>query len=126
MRGHEPLLAMRRRGFRPAAVWLVDSPPPKPLSCGTRLDWWAFRKPLAAEVFVEPADSAARADLRFVIGMQVHVQIANAGRMRAFAEAAMAAGASSVFGASHQVEERRGTATETAFVAWTKEAGWLA
>jgi hypothetical protein len=126
MRGHEPLLAMRRRGFRPASVWLVDSPPPTPLLDGTRLDWWAFRDTPPAEIFVEPDDSPARVDLRFLLALTVHVLMPDADRMRAFVEAAKNAGAARVFGASHSYDPRREVATETAFAAWTKEAGWLA
>lgn len=126
MRGHEPLLAMRRRGLTPTSVWLVDTPPPRPLRDGTRLDWWAFRPALEAEVFIETADHPQRVDLRFVVGLPVHVQMADPVRMRAFAEAAQRAGAARVFGASHEVNPRTERATETGFTAWTKEAAWLA
>lgn len=126
MRGHEPLIAMRRRGLRPQAVWLVDDAPEKPLHCGTRLDWWAFRDPQPAQVCIDPSDSPVRADLRFVLGLPVHVLMADQQRMRDFAEAAQRAGAASVFGASHVFNPRRQAAEETAFTAWTKEAGWLA
>lgn len=115
MRGHEHLLAMRRRGFRPDAVWLWDHPQPKPLSDGTRMDWWAFRDIRSAEVTLEPTDHPARADLRFVVGLQVHVMLADPDRMRAFVQACRDAGASQVFGSSHTFDPVRCEATEIAF-----------
>lgn len=114
MRGHEPLLALRRRGFRPDAVWLWDYPQPKPLSDGTRMDWWAFRDIGSAEVTIEPTDHPARADLRFVVGLQVHVMLPDPDRMRAFVKACKDAGAARVFGSSQTVDLARFTATEVA------------
>lgn len=127
MRGHEPLLAMRRRGVRPFDVWLTDSPPPRPLSDGTRMDWWALPKPQTAEVTIEPRDHPARTDLRFVVGMPVHVLIADPVRMRAFVAAAHGAGASCVFGTSHTFDPKRCEATETAFACHLPEGStWQA
>jgi hypothetical protein len=125
MRNHEPLLQLRRKGIRPVAVWLVDSPPPKPIGA-QRMDWWAFDDMASAEVYVEAGDSPRRADLRFVRGMQVHVQMDDEDRMRAFVAAAVEAGASSVWGACHSYDSKRQVATQRAFTAWTQEAGWLA
>jgi len=117
MRGHERLVALRRRGIRPPSVWLVDSPPPQPLADGTRLDWWAFTKPQPVEVSIDAADSPQRADLRFVVGLTVHVTIAEPQRMRAWVKACSDAGAARVFGSSHRVTVERGepVATEIAF-----------
>lgn len=126
MRGHEPILALRRRGLRPSSVWLSDAPLPRPLPCGTRLDWWAFREPGPAEVCIEPADNPQRLDLRFLFGLPVHVLLDDPERMRALVDAAQRAGAARVFGGSHDFNPRRQRAEETAFAAWTKEAGWLA
>lgn len=120
MRGHDVILAMRRRGVRPASVWLVDAPPHKPLADGTRLDWWAFGKALRnlppAEVSIDPTDYPARADLRFLVGMTVHVMLDDPDRMRAFVQACRDAGAAKVFGASHTYDPKRMVATEVAFV----------
>lgn len=116
MRGHEPIIAMRRRGVRPASVWLTDAPPPKPLADGTRLDWWAFGKILPAEVSIEPGDHPLRTDLRFVVGLRVHVMLDDPERMHAFVQACRDAGAAQVFGASHAFDTKRWEATEVAFV----------
>ncbi len=126
MRGHEALVDMRRRGVRPAAVWLTDIPPPRLLTGGAQRQWWACAAPLAAEVYVEPGDAAARSDLRFVIGMPVHVQMADEHRMRAFVDAAREAGALAVYGSSHRFDQERVESTEVAFTAWERGAGWLA
>lgn len=115
MRGHEPLLAMRRRGVRPEAVWLTDFAPPRPLANGARLDWWALPRPQSAEVSLDPTDHPLRTDLRFVVGMQVFIDIADPQRMHAFVEAAKLAGAASVFGASHVFDARRRESQQVAF-----------
>lgn len=122
MRGHEPLLAMRRRGMRPPSVWLTDAPQPKPLADGTRLDWWAFGKLLPAEVTLEPGDHPLRTDLRFVVGMTVHLHLDDPERLRAFARACIDAGAVRVFGTSHTFDPKRWEATEVAFVALPEAA----
>lgn len=118
MRGHERLVALRRHGIRPPSVWLTDAPPPQPLADGTRLDWWAFTKPLPPEVSIDPADSPLRADLRFVVGLTVHVMLDDSDRMAAWVQACRDAGAARVFGSSHAVQVSRGgdvTAAEVAF-----------
>jgi hypothetical protein len=127
MRGHEALVDMRRRGVRPAAVWLTDIPPPRLLAGGSQRQWWLCSpNPEWAEVYVEPSDSVLRADLRFLIGMPVHVQMAEEQRMRQFVDAAKYAGALAVYGSSHSFDPHRCESTEVAFTAWERGAGWLA
>lgn len=92
MRGHEPLLAMRRRGIRPATV---------DLHIGTRrpIDWhqWAESLP-HADVVVAPDEAPERLDLRFVVGMPVTVTGEEPERVKRLVLAAEAAGAASVLG----------------------------
>ena len=107
MRGHEALVEMRRRGVRPAAVWLSDIPPPRLLTGGSQRQWWACAAPVAAEVYVEPGDAAARSDLRFVV-------------------AAREAGELAVYGSSLSFDPLRCESTEVAFTPWERGAGWLA
>ena len=104
MRGHEPLLTMRRNGRRPSHVTLTDCPPPKPLSDGTRMDWWALSDVSGADVSIDPEDNPALVDLRFVVGMLVFVDIDDPQRMRKFVAACQSAGAERVFGSSHRID----------------------
>ena len=90
MRGHLPIIAMRRRGAAPSTVTLSD----------TRMDAWCWRDwpefMPHAQVQVEPADAPRRLDLRFVVGMTVFVDGYNANRVNALADAAERAGADRV------------------------------
>lgn len=90
MRGHLPLLAMRRRGLKPAFVTLSDIEPPA---------WpkWAELQPFP-DVCIEAADSPDLLDLRFVVGLPVVVSIDDETRMRRLVLAAEKAGASRVYG----------------------------
>lgn len=118
MRGHEPLIAMRRRGVRPnGMVCLSDHPQPKPLSCGSRVDWWAGGQCKHADITIEATDHPARADLRFVVGMDVSVSLPEPDRMRAFVRACRDAGARRVIGASYAIDHR-GDLVEVDFEFW--------
>lgn len=84
MRGHEPLIAMRKAGKLPASVWFeVDSGEawrnwPQYLG----VNWARFPGKIgSADVLIEPDDSIPRLDLRFVVGMTVHVQGVDANRV---------------------------------------------
>lgn len=81
MRGHEPLIAMRRRDLKPLeavhvelAVW--------PQSRGSRLRKEAIGWFRADRVFVEPTDNPDRLDLRFLVGCDVIVHGSEADRVR--------------------------------------------
>jgi hypothetical protein len=79
MRGHQPLIAMRRRGIRPASVWLsVDMPDPM------TADWQQWAK--SAAVDIDPTDSIGLLDLRFTVGMLVCIQGLNRERCMALHE----------------------------------------
>lgn len=93
MRGHEPLLAMRRNGKRPAHVTLHSH-------AGRAHAWWAYPEGLPfPEVHVEPADTPELLDLRFLVGLPVIVDAgADVARMRRLVLAAESAGAERVYG----------------------------
>jgi len=93
MRGHEPLIAMRLKGVRPAMVWLHDNP-----ACAD-LDWHLWRESWAQpNVLIGPEDSPARVDLRFLVGLPVVVAFNDAARMQRMTLACEEAGASNVVG----------------------------
>lgn len=90
MRGHLPLLAMRRRGLRPEFITLSAIEPPA-------WDRWPNLQPFP-DVEIEATDSPALLDLRFVVGLPVVVSIDDPQRMRSIVLAAEQAGASRVYG----------------------------
>jgi hypothetical protein len=69
MTGHQQLLAMRRRGFKPASVWVVDGKGP----CSA--DWHAEPSPYSgqfhAEIQLDANDVPEALDLRLLVGMNV-------------------------------------------------------
>ena len=98
MRGHEPLLAMRRAGKQPMHVELE-------ISTRRPIEWHAFAElQKFPDVVVEPAESPELLDLRFCVGLLVFVRGEEPERVRRLVLAAESAGASKVFGfASRQV-----------------------
>lgn len=65
MRGHEPLLAMRRAGFAPQAAWLgLDANP-------LWRDWPLYGS--HAQIEIELGEAINRLDLRCLVGMQVWI-----------------------------------------------------
>ena len=90
MRGHLPILAMRRVGLVPSMVTLSDYP----------TETWSWRDwpedTAHAEVEIERTDSIARLDLRYCVGLIVIVDGENANRVNAIADAAEKAGAKRV------------------------------
>jgi hypothetical protein len=93
MRGHEPVIALRRRGIAPRSVWLCEVPVHSGL-CGD----WMLDSP-DAHVELLPSESAARLDLRFLVGLRVHIQTEAFTRLQALETAAVEAGALRVLGA---------------------------
>jgi hypothetical protein len=92
MQGHAELIAMRSKGRRPAAVNLHIAAqwPAKP---------GAFDMP-CHEVFAHPAESPQRADLRFVVGLDVVVTApeGEGANVLPWCRACVAAGAAQVIG----------------------------
>ncbi len=76
MRGHEPLVAMRRRDSKPSDfVEVLMRPYP------LRGDW-ATREFRKGRVFVDPFDAVDRLDLRFLVGCDVMVDGEDPDRVR--------------------------------------------
>ena len=82
MRGHLPLIAMRRRGLRPSLVWIDTDP--DVLRC-----WrdWPTVDATVAHVQLGLDDSPALLDLRWLIGLNVIVSGADAQRVEAVGQA---------------------------------------
>lgn len=91
MRGHLPIVTMRRAGYRPAVVFaeVSDTEPAAARS-------WHRDHPTIAMVWLEPADSVHRLDLRMLRGLVVGITAQSQHRERAGAllAAVHAAGAS--------------------------------
>lgn len=66
MTGHEQVIALRARGYKPAAIFLEDKPVPA-IGAGWELDAGGL-----PAVYVG-ADNPDRADLRFAVGLRVHL-----------------------------------------------------
>ena len=90
MRGHMPILAMRRAGLAPTMVTLSDY----------LTETWSWRDwpqdTAHAEIEIERSDSISRLDLRYLVGLTVIVDGENANRVNAIADAAELAGAGRV------------------------------
>ena len=115
MKGHQHLIALRRRGVVPASVCLNDFPVADwvwrdwhhPICSGVRLH---------ADIAIHPDDNPARLDLRFCIGMMVHVVSLEYGRAMRFAKAALEAGARRVAAGWGE-----GDAMESAVFDWVED-----
>lgn len=108
MRGHLPIIAMRRAGLAPTMVTLSDYP----------TETWSWRDwpqdTAHAEVEIERTDSPARLDLRYLVGLTVIVDGENANRVNAISDAAERAGAARVLRVVLKVERMR-AAVESVF-----------
>lgn len=78
MRLHEHLLAMRRRGYKPADVWIEVDGSPALIDAMVELN----RIPGSHHVVIEPEDVIGALDLRFLVGCRVYVQGENSARVR--------------------------------------------
>lgn len=95
MRGHEPIIAMRQRGKKPAFVFINDYP------CDT--DW----VPHGDHATVSTAgDVIQLLDLRFLIGLKVSISAESEVRAMALFDQCKAAGAACV-GAAHIDKTRK-------------------
>lgn len=97
MRGHEALLALRRRGQRPLMADICDGM--DGLACWR--DWpnWSG----AAHIEVRPEDRINRLDLRCIVGMFVSVGGMDANRVRQLHDRCVEVGASGVMAAVYAV-----------------------
>lgn len=90
MRGHEPLIALRRRGLRPALVD-IDLEPCPWRNWSTWPEWTTV-----PQIEVQPGDSIRLLDLRFLVGLTVQVSGYDGPRVWVLADACKAAGAARV------------------------------
>lgn len=89
MRGQDPLIAMRRNRQRPTMFVSID------VDGGTWLaDHW-HAEGLQPFILIESSDAPARVDLRFLVGLDVHVSGPESARERVsrIAKACAASGA---------------------------------
>ncbi len=103
MRGHEPILTMRREGVTPQGVWIFDQEQYTGSSHPTQ-GWMIDTAQATVEIL--PADKPARLDLRFCVGLTVYTQGADAARLEALEVALLRAGAARVLGALVQFDGR--------------------
>lgn len=96
MRGHEAVIAMRRRGSAPASIWLDDTGGPFTLVTHPRIGWQLGSN--AANVEVAPDENPLRLDLRFCVGLKVHAHCNSASRLAQIEARAMECGAARVIG----------------------------
>lgn len=105
MRGHEPIIAMRQRGQKPALVYLDTMRDHSPMQA-----WrdWPGTSPAIPTVWVQDADAPARLDLRFLVDLTVVVTSADPERVRQLERAAIDAGAFRVIAAVVEPVNARG------------------
>lgn len=82
MRGHEALIAMRRRGKAPRWVFIDAGDDPH----GLHTDW-QVETPYRAHVEVAGADLITSLDFRFVVGLSVLITGDDLARLKRIAEA---------------------------------------
>ncbi len=96
MYGHEPIIRMRMRGIKPNVVFISDFP------CAVSRDWSNPGKKYGQ---VWPADNASvcthgdsmsSIDMRFLVGLRVHISATTKERAKALFDKAKAAGAAMV------------------------------
>lgn len=100
MRGHESLLALRRRGKRPPLVWVLATGRHDELR-----RWLRNYHHEGAHLEIEPGEDVGRLDLRCLVGLVVDVTGTDAVRVGEVARACAAAGAERVI-ATHYTELR--------------------
>lgn len=71
MNGHLPLIDLRKQGYKPEAVFVIDG------DCDHPNDWHRPRYtrtgPLIAEVRIAANDNPQTLDLRWAVGLQIHL-----------------------------------------------------
>lgn len=104
MRGHEPIIAMRQRGKKPALVFLdlLRDHAPAPA-------WrdWPDVSPAVPVVWVQDDDVPTRLDLRFLVGLNAVISGRDAERVAQLERAAIDAGALRVVAVTLVLDERR-------------------
>jgi len=90
MRGQAPLIAMRREGYKPGAVFIDTDAGPNALP---RWAQWQNVDSSLCDLDIEASENLLRVDWRPLIGLLVFVSGSNAERIRAVAKAVHEAGA---------------------------------
>ena len=104
MKGHLPLIAMRRAGKAPVLVSLYDTD-----VCQWR-DWQDWEELGALpQILIESTDAPHRLDLRFLVGLRVTIAVSSADRLTALAGACRRAGAVQVVGSARKFDGDRMT-----------------
>lgn len=87
MHGHEHLIDLRKQGQKPSMVFLTDFP------VDDDYKWWELGEHPEVCVY---HDVPERADLRFLVNLNVCITASSKARAKAFFEACKAAGATTV------------------------------
>ena len=112
MKGHEDLIAMRRQGYTPSAVWLDLDPDSLemwrvwPSFIGVQWRKYPGERSGFAHVLIEPKDSVPRLDLRFLTGLQAWVAGSDLVRVKQMHQACIDAGAERVLTTVHKPDAR--------------------
>ncbi len=94
MIGHKALIRMRQARKRPKAVWVW---------VGMDKDKWAASWHLYSDLWahpnlnIEPTDNIKELDLRFLVGLQVHIHGDDTNQVYSFHAACIKAGAKDIF-----------------------------
>lgn len=111
MKGHEPLIELRRKGLAVQSVWFAfdgESWRYWPASLGVA--WRQFPESTGtADVLIEPADVIHRLDLRFAVGLRCWVHGPDGERVRELHEALAKAKAKRVLSWSTKTDARGNT-----------------
>ena len=119
MIGHLPLIAMRKRGIKPAIVFLNDWP------CDTSKDWHNPGEKAGESWEPDHAtvntvgDVIQLLDLRFLVGLQVSISSFSEIRAKALFDQAKAHGAITV-AACHSIEHKNKPMSTGWFSVWRK------
>ena len=88
MRGHGPIITMRRNGFRPDLVTISTD-----LDYLESWRYWYSENASTAEVEIAETDLLSELDMRFVVGLSVQIIGTDGARVQRIGRACQAAGA---------------------------------
>lgn len=92
MRGHTPLVAMRRAGLKPPAVFVDVDAGPHALPSWAQWHRWGS----LPDIDIDATDSLLRIDWRWAVGLTVHVSGGSDERVRTVTRLLVEAGAARV------------------------------
>ncbi len=105
MQGHEPIIAMRLQGKKPALVYLDMLRDYSPMKAWAD---WPGVSPAIPTVWVQDSDTPSRLDLRFLVGLTAVITGTDGERIRQLTQAALDAGAARVVAAHVESYADRG------------------